>query len=311
MEMIRETTEIASQVDGLPLSVMEIVPDKEPWCLVQIVHGMCEYKERYVPMMEYFARRGMACVIHDHRGHGKSVYGAEGDLGYMYGGGGDALVADIRLVTAYLRKKWGKKLPLALVGHSMGSLAVRCYLKKYDHLADAVILCGSPSRNPFRKLGQALVGLEGKLCGARHPSRLMQTLTFGSWAARFADENSAYAWICTDPAVVNEYETSHLCGFPFTVDGYRALLELMKETYSGKGWRCKNPDLPILFISGGDDPCMGNVRKFKQALDCMRMAGYRNVRGKIYPNLRHELFNERKKEKIYGNCYCFIREKLV
>ncbi len=307
----KRTTQISSAADGLPLSVLEIYPDEKPWCLAQIIHGMCEYKERYEPLMEFFARRGIACVIHDHRGHGKSVYRENEDFGYMYGGGADALVADAWLVTAYLRRRWGKELPLTLVGHSMGSLVARCYLKKYDHLAAAAILCGSPSRNPFLKLGQAIVGLEGMLLGPRHKSLLMQALTFGPWAARFPQEKRPCAWICTDPKVVDDYEASNLCGFPFTVDGYRALLELMGETYSGRGWRCQNPDLPILFISGGDDPCMGNVRKFKQALDAMRLAGYRNVRGKIYPNLRHELFNEPKKEKIYRNCYCFIREKLV
>lgn len=305
-----KTTQIISREDGLPLSVMETLPEEKPWCLVQLVHGMSEYKERYLPFMEYLADRGISCVIHDHRGHGESVRQEE-DLGYTYGAGGASLVQDTRLVTAYLRRKRGKELPLVLVGHSMGSLVVRAYLKKYDHLVDAVILCGSPSKNSFLKLGQTIVRAEAKLRGDRHPSRLMQALSFGPYAARFPKEKSAYAWICSDSAVVNEYETSSLCGFPFTADGYCSLLELMEATYSNKGWNCSNPDLPILFISGGDDPCMGNVRKFKQALDHLRMQGYHNVRGKIYSGLRHELLNEYEKRKIYKNCYCFIRQKLV
>lgn len=305
-----KTTTIVSRVDGLPLSVLEVIPEREPWCLLQIVHGMCEYKERYLPFMEYMVARGIVCMIHDHRGHGQSVQKAE-DLGYMYGGGSEALVQDTRLVTAYLRKKHGKKLPLAILGHSMGSMVVRTYLKKYDHLPDAVILCGSPSKNPFYGFGKALSWAEGKICGQRHPSRLMQALSFGSYAAKFSKEGSTYAWICSDGDVVREYEASDLCGFPFTADGYQALLDLMGRTYADKGWACSDPDLPILFISGGDDPCMGNVKKFKQALDHLRMQGYRQVRGKIYPGLRHELLNECEKEKIYRNCYCFIREKLV
>ncbi len=306
---IRNTT-IISRVDRLPLSVMVVTPEGEPWCLVQIVHGMCEFKERYLPFMEYLADRGIASVIHDHRGHGQSVYG-ERDLGYMYGGGSRALVQDTRLVTARLRRKYGKKLPLAIVGHSMGSLVVRAYLKKYDRLADAVILCGSPSKNSFVRLGQAIARMEGIFLGGHHPSRALQALSFGPYAARFPKEESSYSWICSDREVVREYEDSHLCGFPFTADGYRALFGLMAQTYSDKGWACEKPDLPILFISGGDDPCMGNVRKFKHAVDHLRMQGYRDVRGKVYPGLRHELLNECEKEKIYRNCYCFIRKNLV
>ncbi len=197
---IRNTT-IISRVDRLPLSVMVVTPEGEPWCLVQIVHGMCEFKERYLPFMEYLADRGIASVIHDHRGHGQSVYG-ERDLGYMYGGGSRALVQDTRLVTARLRRKYGKKLPLAIVGHSMGSLVVRAYLKKYDRLADAVILCGSPSKNSFVRLGQAIARMEGIFLGGHHPSRALQALSFGPYAARFPKEESSYSWICSDREVV-------------------------------------------------------------------------------------------------------------
>ena len=37
------------------------------------LHGMSEHKERYLPFMEYLQNRGYAAVIHDHRGHGKSI----------------------------------------------------------------------------------------------------------------------------------------------------------------------------------------------------------------------------------------------
>lgn len=302
--------QIFSKTDGLPISILESVPEKEPWCIVQLVHGMCEYKERYLPLMKYFAGKGMVCMIHDHRGHGLSVR-RPADLGYTYGGGADAMAGDALQVTAYLRRRWGKELPLVLLGHSMGSLVVRTFLKKYDHLVNAVILCGSPSRNPFLKAGQAIAWTEAKLFGNRFRSRLLKALSFGAWAAQFSKEKSSCAWICSDPEVVRAYEESSLCGFPFTADGYLTLFKLMDETYSDKGWNCRNPKLPILFISGGDDPCMGNVKKFKCALDHLRMQGYCNVKGRIYPGLRHELLNECEKEKIYRNCYCFIREKLV
>ncbi len=302
--------QILSKTDGLALSVMEVIPEGKPWCILQLVHGMCEYKERYLPFMKYLADRGVLCVIHDHRGHGMSVR-RPADLGYTYGGGAEAVVQDIRQVTAHLRQKWGGELPLVLFGHSMGSLAVRAYLQKNDHLVDAVILCGSPSKNPFLKAGQMAAWIEGKTLGKRYRSRLLKALSFGAWAAKFPGEGSSCAWICSDPEVVREYEKSRLCGFSFTADGYQTLFELMERAYSNKGWNCKNPGLPVLFISGGDDPCMGNVRKFKKTLDHLRMQGYFNVRGRVYPGLRHELLNEYEKEKIYRNCYCFIREKLV
>ena len=91
---------------------------------------MSEYKERYLPFMEYMAKRGYVCVIHDHRGHGKSVRAMD-DLGYMYGGGADAILKDIEVVNREMHQQL-PDLPLILFGHSMGSLAVRAFARDHD-----------------------------------------------------------------------------------------------------------------------------------------------------------------------------------
>ena len=77
-----------SEADGLEISALCIMPEEktEYRAVVQLVHGMSEHKERYIPFMEYLAKKGYITVIHDHRGHGKSVKNSD-DLGYMYGGG--------------------------------------------------------------------------------------------------------------------------------------------------------------------------------------------------------------------------------
>ena len=100
-----------SKADGLEISCLAVVPelgrDEKYKGIIQIVHGMSEYKERYLPFMEYMAERKYVSVIHDHRGHGKSVRSKE-DLGYMYGGGADAMLEEITerkgAVFAFLRK---------------------------------------------------------------------------------------------------------------------------------------------------------------------------------------------------------------
>lgn len=301
------TTNLLSECDAHPLSVLEIVPDKARG-VVQIVHGMSEHKERYIPFMEYMAARGFACVIHDHRGHGSSVR-TEHDLGYMYEGGGEALIADILQVNKRARKQW-EGLPLILFGHSMGSLAVRAFTKRYDDCMDMLVVCGSPSKNPALKMGKAIAAAQKKVLGGRHKSRLLETLSFGSYAARFPGEKNPNAWVCGNPLVIKEYTESPLCGFTFTADGYQALFDLMEEAYCENGWAMKNPKLPVLFISGAKDPCMGNVRKFAQAVQHMRLRGYSDVKGKLYPDMRHEILNEAEKEKVYHDVYLYVMGKL-
>ena len=48
-----------SEADGLEISVLCICPEEKPYrAIVQLVHGMCEHKERYIPFMEYLAEQG-------------------------------------------------------------------------------------------------------------------------------------------------------------------------------------------------------------------------------------------------------------
>lgn len=309
--MRRKNFQIVSDYDGLKLDVLALLPEGGDVVkgIVQISHGMCENKERYEPLMEFLCERGFVCVIHDHRGHGRSVKSPE-DLGYMYGGGADAMVEDLFQLTQAIRRHWEKE-PLILIGHSMGTLVARSYVKKYDDKIDVLVLSGSPSRNPALRAGQAVAYIQKLLQGRRHKSKLLEALSFGPYVKKFAQEESRFAWCCSDKKVVEAYDSSPLCGFTFTVDGYLALFQLMERTYGSFGWQCKNPDLPILFVSGADDPCLTNVRRFKAALDHMRRQGYWNVRGKLYPGLRHEIFNETEKEKIYDDVYRFIMRSLA
>ena len=134
--------------DGLALSVLRIEPDlsRPIKGIVQLVHGMSEYKERYVDFMKYLAENGYITVIHDHRGHGESIKEKD-DLGYLYEGGYEALIEDIHEITLetkeYVKEELGlSDRPYILLGHSMGSLAVRCYIKKYDDEIDKLCVLG-------------------------------------------------------------------------------------------------------------------------------------------------------------------------
>lgn len=304
--MVHGTAVLKSEYDGLGLSVLWVVPGEGSRGVVQISHGMSENKERYLPFMEYLAKRGYICVIHDHRGHGKSVH-SQNELGYLYGGSNKAMVEDLHQVTLWSKEMF-PDLPVYLLGHSMGSLVARNYLKYFDNELEKLILTGPPCENPAVNVGLFIAKTQKKHKGGLYPSKLLEAMSFGSFASRFAGEKSRFAWICSDEEVVKDYEQSPLCGFTFTADGFEGLLMLLRETYSKEGWRLQNPELPILFLGGADDPCIGNGRKFVKELQHMRQVGYRHVTGKLYPGMRHEILNEKDKLTVYQNIYQYLEK---
>ena len=134
-------------------------------------------------------------------------------------------------------------------------------------------------------------------------------MSLGAYAMKFRGEGNRNSWICSDPEVYKAYTESDLCGFTFTDDAYLALFDLMKKAYDVHRWRCTRPKMPILFISGAEDPCLGNVRKFAGAVHAMRRAGYLDVRGKLYPGMRHEILNEKDHEKVWKDIAVYIKKK--
>ena len=197
MNMLKRRIEASS--DGLMLAMLISEPVGEPKGIVQIVHGMCEHKERYIPFMEYLAEKGYITVIHDHRGHGKSVKNPD-DLGYMYGGGAEAMLQDIGTVNKEIHRHF-PDLPVILFGHSMGSLAVRAFAAEHDDCIDMLIVCGSPSENKARPLGKAIACVEGRILGAHHKSKLLEAMSLGAYAMKFRGEGNRNSWICSDPEV--------------------------------------------------------------------------------------------------------------
>ena len=292
-----ETFALKSAADGLALSVTTVLPEGEPVALVQLAHGMAEHKERYLPFMEFLAEHGYASIINDHRGHGASVKSAD-DLGYFYAGGADALVQDLHQLTLWFRRHY-PGLRLFLFGHSMGSLAVRVYRQKFDGDIDGLVVCGSPGQNPAAGAGLLLNRVMTAFKGERYISKLFVQMTTGSFNKGNPKSGSANAWLSTNQDNVQRYDADPLCGFPFTLNGYKALLTLMRDAYTPVP--AGHPDLPVHFLSGEHDPCAPDRKGFEAAVQRMKDDGYKTVTAKMYPGMRHEVLNHTERQIVFDD----------
>ena len=293
---------VESAYDALPLSCTIYEPQGAPKGIFQIVHGMCEYKERYEGFLRFLAENGFVAAAHDHRGHGRSIRDG-GDLGWFGDKKANAIVEDAVQVTRLLKEKY-PGLPLVLFGHSMGSMVVRCYIQKYDGEIDKLIVCGSPSKNPFAGVGVAMAKSVSLFKGERHRSGTLAQLSTGNGDKKFPGEGKN-AWLTRDKEIVEAYNADEKCNFTFTCNGFENLFRLMQKTYDKGRYAVNNPSLPIFFVSGSDDPVLVGEEKWFKAPQLLRDAGYKNVSGKLYHQMRHEILNEKGKEEVYADLLAF------
>ncbi len=302
--MKEENIIINSKCDNLPISVTVFIPETEIKGILQISHGMAEHKERYFEFMKFLTNNGYITIINDHRGHGKSVKSKQ-DLGYFYDTKAEYIVEDLHQITLYIKEKYPNK-KVILFGHSMGSMVVRKYLKKYDKEIDKLIVCGSPSKNPFSHIGVIVSKIINKIKGEKYRSKFIQKLAFGSYNKNLKKVNSQNSWVCANEKSVEKYDKDELCGFIFTTNGFENLFRLMGDIYSKKGWTLDNKEMPILFIAGSDDPVIINKEKWLKSQEFLKSLGYLNISNNLYNNLRHEILNEGNREDIYNDILDFI-----
>ena len=294
---------LRSRVDDLPISIVVVRPDQEPRAVLQLAHGVCGCKERFMPLMQFMADNGVVCVAGDHRGHGDSVRDAS-DLGYMYEGGYMALVDDMRMITDWAHRTF-PAIPIYLLGHSMGSMAARIYTKYDDSAIDGLILTGSPSWDRMSFVGRALAAFVCMigLSHARMP--WAQELTSDKYNRPFRKEGPQ-AWICSDPQVCKVFRDNSKCNFSLTANGSYNLMSMMAETYNKDKWVVSNADLPIIFISGADDPVMGSIDRLHRSAQNICDRGYTNVTSVLFPGMRHEVLNEIGKEYVWKEILSFV-----
>lgn len=283
---------------------------REIRCVLQIVHGMAEYVERYEEFAEYLTERGYVVVGEDHLGHGKSV-GKKGKFGYFCATDpATALVENVHRLREITQKIYSE-VPYVLMGHSMGSFITRNYMFRHGEGLSGVIIMGTGMESFMTvKLAQGVAAVQRLFLGDRHISRLIDRMAFGRYNRKVEHPRTAFDWLSRDGSRVDRYLADPQCGFVFTVNGFRALFELISRLYSGKNLEQIPKRLPVCLVSGTGDPVGGYGVGVKKAYRSLRKAGMEDVTMKLYPEGRHELLNEINRDEVTQNL-CRWLERMV
>lgn len=281
---------------------------QEPRAVLQVAHGMAEHLLRYQNFAEFLTEHRIVVIGHDHLGHGKTA--ESGTLGYFHDSTVEhGLVKDMFRIT-----QWGKEqypgLPYFILGHSMGSFVLRNYLYTYGQEIDGAILVGTGQQPTWlTALGKNMAAVLSKIQGEKHPSKLIDILAFGSMNRKIQNKRTDKDWLVTLPTEVNAYLADKDCGFLFTLSGYRELFSLIIRSQDSCLLTMIPTGLPLLFLSGKEDPVGEYGKGVMKAASSYRKAGVENVTVKLYENARHELLNEKQKEVVFQDI-CKWMEKI-
>ena len=293
------------------IHAMKWIPDTEkPVCILQIIHGMAEYIERYDEFARFMAEKGILVVGEDHLGHGRSV-GENGTYGYFC----ERDAATVVVRDAHRLKKMVQEqypgVPYFILGHSMGSFILRNYLCRYGTGIHAAVVVGTGMQPKIALvMGKALLAVQKVFAGSKHPSNLMNVLSFGSYNKRIPESKTQMDWLTKDEKIVDAYLEDPLCGFTFTVNGFQTLMELVNRLHKRENLEKMPKELPVFFVAGAEDPVGDYGRGVKRAYQSFLDVGMKNVKMKLYENDRHELLNEMDREQVYEDIYQWISSVL-
>lgn len=281
------------------IHAVEWIPEGKPRCVLQIVHGMAEYVDRYDRLAVSLTQKGILVAGNDHLGHGKSVA-----KGMPYGffsseNAPDKVVEDVHSLRRKIQEEY-PDIPYLILGHSMGSFILRNYLCVYAQgLAGAIIMGTGMQPRKLLRFSRGLVRVLTLLQGEKHKSGLVNMLAFGSYNRRIPHPVSAMDWLSRDAAEVAKYNRDPLCGFTFTLGGFATLFALIDRLHEKTRLAGMPKELPILFMAGREDPVGDYGKAVESVYQSFRKLGMREVSLKLYENDRHELVNEADRELVW------------
>lgn len=291
-------------VDGYDLS-LAVYEAKNPKAIIQFIHGMEEYKERYDAFAEYLSSKGYTCVTSDLRGHGKSAP----LLSHISNKKGDKLIiADQKEIRKYIRRTYDKDLPLYLFGHSMGTIISRVLMQTDGSKYSKVALSGYVNPNPIAGVGKVLTKCVKLFKGSKGHSKLINGLAVGSFNKSIENPRTPLDWLSYNEENVDRYIADPLCGVEFTLGSFDALMSLLAKMGKAKKYKSVKEDTPILLIAGKDDPCTGFDKGRESSKALLEKVGYKDVEVVTLDNMRHEILNEKENQKVYEELLKFFEK---
>lgn len=269
------------------------LPEEEPKKVLQIVHGMTEHMGRYAKLAEILTEAGIAVAGFDLKGHGMNA--KEQACASFGEGGWEAELKEIHEFHKTLMHRFPKAKHY-MMGFSLGSFLIREYFSLYENSdIEGAIIMGTGQQPAFLlSLIMAIVKGEIKKAGFDNTTKLVRTLSFGTYNRKFRPNRTKADWLCSDEEELRKYISDDLCKEDISSGLFWQLLDAMKRMASVDTYAKWNKNMPVPLISGADDP-VGDAGKGVRIVEqAMKKSGLCSVTLKLYPKGRHDVLHEEK-----------------
>lgn len=295
--------------DHTRLYVNQWMPDIPPRAVVMLSHGMAEHGGRYARLAQALCAAGLGVYALDQRGHGRTAEAGTVGL-YAESDGWNKVVGDLASLNQHIGQQH-PGLPIILLGHSMGSYISQAYLLHHSASLHGAILSGSNFQPvALYRAAQIIARIERARQGLRGRSALIDFLSFGSFNKAFKPNRTAFDWLSRDPVEVDKYINDPLCGFRCTNQLWIDLLGGLQQISKVSNLAQIDPGLPILVMGGDCDP-VSEGKRLKNLAHALREAGCQHVQLTLFPQARHEVFNETNRDEVTADLLAWLDQALA
>lgn len=291
--------------DGSRIRYRRWLPDGEVRGTVQIVHGASEHSGRYSRLAGALNDRGLAVYAMDLRGHGRTAEST--GIGRFGGLGIDGVLGDVEALHLVMDERH-PGAPRVLLGHSMGSIIALAAAERNGADLSALVLSGPIGVAPH--LVDSVTALEEAVAAGAGDHALD---ALGAFNEAFEPARTRYDWLSRDAAEVDAYIADPLSGdeMPLTAAYAAGVFALAVRAATPDAVAGLPAGLPVLLLSGELDPVGG-----ADAVQVTALAQLFTERGlpceqHVYPQARHEVFNETNRDEVIGDLCAWLEGRLV
>jgi alpha-beta hydrolase superfamily lysophospholipase len=298
--LTRSEAAMLEGVHGAKVHYLRWLPDGEIRGTVQIIHGASEHSGRYGRLAAALTGEGLAVYAMDLRGHGRTA-GSTG-IGRFGGPGADAVLDDVHALHLLIADRH-PGVPRILLGHSMGSIIALAAAERDGRDLAGLVLSGPIGVAP--QLAETVTVLQEAVALGAADNALD---ALGPFNEAFEPARTRYDWLSRDPAEVDAYVADPLSGdeMPLTVAYAAGVFDLAVRAATPEAVAALPDGLPVLLLSGQLDPVGGGDAVQVTALAELLRARGLPVEQHVYPDARHEVFNETNRDEVVADLLAWL-----